>query len=438
MKEFLFKYYKVILMMITWAVFPVYAGKVGSMVVVSISILLLMFSNAKLELLLGFFFILILSDNLNEVYNFAKSYKNVYIVLLAIIVLANYSENRPKNSILVKFIPFFLVATIALMFSGDISIGIQKTISYILLLIITPSLLLQIYKEEGSIIFKDIIFFLLLVIIASFIVGFFNHDFAYIKGQRLRGFFGNPNGLGIFLFLVFMFYLLSVDFYPSVFNKSERMFIITVILMALFFTGSRSALFSILIIVIFHRLQNNSPFLGLIVFSLIVVSYEAITSNMVVIVKSLGVEDYFRVNTLEEGSGRYIAWGVAWHKIQDFFYIGGGFGNDEFIMRKNYRVLSFLGHQGGVHNSYLTFWFDAGIIGLVLYFRAFILLFIEGAKRRSYAIPCLYSVLFSITYESWLAGSLNPFTIILFLSISLLFHEEFVPQKKELLIQYEK
>jgi hypothetical protein len=58
-------------------------------------------------------------------------------------------------------------------------------------------------------------------------------------------------------------------------------------------------------------------------------------------------------------------------------------------------------------------------------------LFIQAAKKNRIAFPVLFATLFSITYESWLAGSLNPFTIVLFSIITILVVPEIVPETEE-------
>lgn len=70
-----------------------------------------------------------------------------------------------------------------------------------------------------------------------------------------------------------------------------------------------------------------------------------------------------------------------------------------------------LGHQGAAHNSYLTFWLDTGLIGLILYLLGLFFTFVKASFSNKYAFPVLYAVLFSNNYESWLTASLNPFTI---------------------------
>src|SRR5690606_33617251 len=126
---------------------------------------------------------------------------------------------------------------------------------------------------------------------------------------------------------------------------------------------------------------------------------ELVTQNLVAIVEAIGLSEFFRIETLAGGSGRYIAWNFAWNAIQDNFWLGRGFAFDEWIMGQNQDFLSDLGHQGGVHNTYLILWLNTGIIGLALFVRALFLLFIKASKYLSVAFPVLWMVMFSIMLE---------------------------------------
>ena len=95
-------------------------------------------------------------------------------------------------------------------------------------------------------------------------------------------------------------------------------------------------------------------------------------------------------------------------------------------MGKNFQLLSRMGHQGGVHNTYLTFWLDVGIVGLLIFLRSLFLIFIKAWKRTPLAPAILFSVLFSILYESWLAGSLNPYTILLLIILTIVSEDEII------------
>lgn len=415
-------------MFLAWVLTAFYFGPNAAYVVAGISVVMLAVKKRYFELLLGFFFILLLSDNLDERLMFAKNFKNFYILLMALTVLSERDKFKPFSNIFSMFIPFFILAVFALQFSGSFSVAVQKTLSYFLLLITIPNYFKYLYRNYGIVFLKNIVYFFFFIVVAGYLVKYIDLNFAYIEGQRMRGLFGNPNGLGIFLFLYFSFFYIIRSFYPLLFSRNEARIIYLVIFGALILCGSRTAFICILMLLLLNKIHVVSPFIGFLLLVTVIFSYEVIIDNAVTLIQFSGLEKYFRLNTLEEGSGRFIAWAFAWEKIQGFYFFGGGLGNDEFIMRKNYGFLTKLGHQGGVHNSYLTLWFDVGIVGLVTYLRSLFLLFIKGAKKSHTAIPFLYAILFSMTYESWIAGSLNPFTILLLFSLTLFFEEEFVPQ----------
>src|SRR5690606_19570782 len=121
--------------------------------------------------------------------------------------------------------------------------------------------------------------------------------------------------------------------------------------------------------------------LGLILFLVLVASYELIMQQLPFIVIGLGLEEYFRIDTLMEGSGRVVAWDFAWHHIGKNFYFGSGFDYTNELYHKNYAYLSQLGHQGNAHNSYLTLWLDTGLIGLLLYGLGMIKTVLQGLKK---------------------------------------------------------
>src|SRR5690606_21275266 len=148
------------------------------------------------------------------------------------------------------------------------------------------------------------------------------------------------------------------------------------------------------------------------------------------------LEKSFRLETLQQGSGRTIAWEFAWKNIQESLFIGKGIGYDEYLMRENREFLSKAGHEGGVDNTYLIVWLNTGLIGLLAFLRGVFLLFIKGAKNNSYAFPALFAILLSINFEPWLAASLNPFTSMFLIIVTLLtapiFNEEYTNDEIEL------
>ena len=63
--------------------------------------------------------------------------------------------------------------------------------------------------------------------------------------------------------------------------------------------------------------------------------------------------------------------------------------------------------------------------------QGFLLAFMKGAKKTRLAFPLMFAVLFSANFESWLAGSLNPITILFWILLTLITSEEFVSKDEK-------
>jgi hypothetical protein len=202
-------------------------------------------------------------------------------------------------------------------------------------------------------------------------------------------------------------------------------------------TSSRNAVFAVLMYYLCQRFFSRSTFLGFILFLVMLLLAEIVSNNLTAIISSLGLADYFRINTLQDGSGRYIAWAFAWKQIQENFFIGKGFAYNEYYMRQYYDLLSKLGHQGGIHNSFLTFWMDQGLIGLLIYLRSYILMFISAAKRNKYAFPIMFAISFTAIFESWLVGSLSAYAFLVLVIFSIITSDEIVMARDFELAEWE-
>ena len=61
---------------------------------------------------------------------------------------------------------------------------------------------------------------------------------------------------------------------------------------------------------------------------------------------------------------------------------------------------------------------------LLIFLRSFILVFLKAGKQTPIAFAIMFSVLFSILYESWLAGSLSPYTSMLLIILTIVSEDE--------------
>ena len=421
-------------MILIWAATTVLAGPLLYLVMPA-SVLLLRSRDLWPDMLFGFIITLVWSDMTPDVFAFrvVKTAKFTYIIALALIFFMETARMQPLSSVFKVFLPFFLLSFLPIVASGEPIISIQKTISYALLYIIIPNYVLYSFRRQGWVFFRHLVMFILVLLLSQLAMPYYTyHAWVFVSG-RIRGYFGNPNGLAIFCYLNLMLFTTLFKIKKDLFSFSEKAFAYAVLVYFLVSCGSRTSLTASFMFILFYQFFSISPFIGFILFLAFVFGVELISANLAAILTSVGLKHYFRVETIEAGSGRYFAWNFAWQKINEggYFLFGGGFGNDEYIMRQNYPYLRSMGHHGGVHNSYLTMWFNTGIVGVLTFFRSYFLIFLKANKRAPFAFAIMFSSMFSVMYESWLTGSLNPFTIILLIIITVITEDEIVLWKEK-------
>lgn len=239
---------------------------------------------------------------------------------------------------------------------------------------------------------------------------------------RFSGVYGNPNGIGIGCTLLFILVYISLKKFPGLLDQNEVRLIYGLIILSTLLAVSRNTMMSIILFLLFARFYEMGYLAGFAILVVALVAYELINQNIVAIVEALGLGHYLRAEAIEDGSGRLIAWRAAWKQIQSQFFLGRGFAYDEWYFYANRHWLSALGHQGGVHNSWLALWMNTGLIGLILFAVGFIKTFVRAMHHSKLAFPILFAVIFSASFEAWIMGSLNPFHIILILVLNLIIH----------------
>ncbi len=418
MKSFLKDNIQFIVLCILWVI----VGRFNDLVAhgfVALSVFLLYRRNMLLEIFIGFIFILTISDNRLHALDFAKTAKNTYTILIALIVLAKKTEEYVKIDLYKYIITYIAFAVICLIYAPSdlISTATQKTLSYFLLFLIIPnfiSLLLKIYSIK---LYKNLFYFICLILLFGLLTKFIASDFSHING-RFRGVLGNPNGLGIYTSLILLSFLVIKDLLPNIFNREGTILIVGSAGISLLLSGSRNSILTVLIFVLSRYIFKKSITLGVTTFILFALLYQIVDLNVEQIIISLGLGNFFRVDTLKNGSGRLVAWEFAFQQIKESVYLGRGINYTEWIYTKYFAYLNKLGHQGAAHNAYLTIWLDTGLFGLISFLTGLLALFIRLAKSYSAAIPLLFALLFSNQFESWVTASLNPFTIFLILMVT--------------------
>lgn len=379
-------------------------------VVIPVTLLLFQRKKMYLEMLLGFLLILILSDSRQYAMHFAGDIKDIYLLLMTFFFFADRKSFVPAERFVYRFVPFIVLAVFFLIFSEIFLTSAQKTLSYLLVFLVVPNYLAAAWRVHGSDALRRLIWIGVLVLFVGFAIRVISPGFVILSG-RYSGLFGNPNGLGLFCIIFFILFTVSGDIVNELFDRRDRYVILGAIFLSAVLCGSRNAVFTIGIFVMFRYFYRISPFLGIMTFLIVVLVYQLILANFEGIIIALDLQEYFRLETFQSASGRIVAWEFGWDHIQENPLLGKGIGYTEYLYRKNYDVLSIMGHQGNAHNSYITFWLDTGILGLLAYLIAFISTFVSAASRTRSAIPAMFAILFSAFFESWLTASLNPFTI---------------------------
>ncbi len=414
------QYLDVYLILTSWALVGAVAPSVVAMLWSCLTFLLILRTRDFSKVLLSLLTMLVFSDSRMNMFDFAENAKVLVVIVLFISVVLEFRHYRQYSNKIFKYLlPFLVFSILATFWSVETLPAFQKSVSYALVCFTIPLVFLRAIDENEQF-GGDFIFFILLILgIGLFFYGISPGRMTLMG--RFHGLLGNPNGLGIFQAISFpLCYLFWLNFRDRFSSPRIVWLFLAVFAVSLILTGSRTSIFSIFIFILFSRLRYFSNWATVLGFLTMVIGFEFIMMQLPMIIKSLGLQEFFRLDTLQKGSGRDVAWIFARQQIEKVYYTGGGFGYTEYIYRMNYNYLSMLGHQGNAHNSYLTLWLDTGIIGLSLFIFGLLRIVIDSVKSSSYTLPAVFAVLFSSYYESWLAASLNPFTSMFFIMLVLL------------------
>ncbi|MEM6805422.1 MAG: O-antigen ligase family protein [Bacteroidota bacterium] len=371
-------------------------------------------------LILVFSFTLILGDSRVEYLLPFKGMRYAAISLLFIKVIWDFMRNKYKpNPLILPSIPFFFIAFLGVGFSPTPATSLFKALSYLFLIVICLSYLPYYFKKKNYRLVDDFLYTAIFVFLMGFVY-MIDYDWAYIN-HRYRGFLGNPNGLGTFSAIMIPFGLMVYHRFPK--KKRAALFLVIIGIISVILTESRTALGAIfLFFFLFFVYQGGKGrirafwFFGfpLALFIFFSVPLETILGIF-------GLDEFLRVESLKTGTGRFLAWAIGLTEIQNNLWIGRGFGYEEFFFYERRAILILTEHQGGMHNSYLTFLMNNGILG-VIPFVIFLLRLFSSVKIKKLGIPFIIIMLISANFESWLNSSLNSFTFFFFMVTSFLIY----------------
>lgn len=398
-------------------------------ILVPLSVLYFSNQNKYQLLFFGFWFILILSDSRNA-WSSASNVKIIYILLLLYFFLVSLKRFRFKSTFVVPFVPFILASIISIAFSVDFFVSVQKTLSYILILIVVPVYTKQLLHENKYLFLYNLVWFGAFILLSGLALKIAAPGFVTLA-ERFTGILGNPNGLGIFLILYTMLWLIIKYYYPQLFSIKDRRIITLLIFLSLILCASRGAMFSI---AMFYAMEKSITAKNPLIMVAVLISGVGFffVDNIVDLLYKWGIGEYFRAQTLEKAGGRTVAFEFAWKEIKLSPILGRGFGYTEYIFHREdiEKMLNDLNHQGNTHNSYMTIIMDTGFVGFVTFLLGWLYNFGIAIKKSAFAFPVLVIALISTNIESWLAASLNPFTIVLIIILTLLTEYKFLNSNK--------
>ncbi|WP_029035321.1 O-antigen ligase family protein [Salinimicrobium terrae] len=349
-----------------------------------------------------------MASNLSPSLSFAQNFR--FLALGGALLYLFYNKGIPKNPGN-YILPFAIYATfISLIFSPLGFDAVLRGLAYWLIAIVIFTLYEKSYFNFPASTSQIILGFLILVFGLNSLLIFGGPEM-YLVG-RFRGVMGNPNELG--LIAAFSYGIIDLLKSRNETDFSRRGFLLLKIILVaiIIFTGSRTALFGLILYEITFRLFQNKLLLAVSLLTLGTLYYISLSIDPVAIIQSLGLSQELRVESLITGSGRTEVWKIAWEEIKLNPWFGQGMLYDQYFIEE-YVDQNLSGvvarHWAGIWNSYLSLLMDVGIIGLVAFF-FFIYKVFNLSNQRNLAAAFLVLTLFAGITESWMAASMNAFT----------------------------
>ena len=396
------------------AVIILIAGTLGGFLAsTAILVLILMFSKKNvLELFLVLLiFTFFLGDSLIGPFVFAQNFRFAMVLVCSLYLLKyNLFKNNNANYI----IPFTIVAfCITILFSPVGISAVLRSLGFWLVGLLIFKIVNLLFMKNSKRTSELLAFTVIIYLAINIILMFLPSELTYLLG-RFRGLAGNPNGLA--LILIFSYALLSLleKRKEITFKKGFFLTFKVAIFFVIFYTGSRTALLSLIAFefLLWYRKYSVLTFVMISVlffFFTFFIDTDFLNNSQNI--------SFLRYDSLMNASGRVEVWPVAWEEVENAPFFGNGFLYDNYFI-KDY-VLTNIGeyvprHWSGVWNSYLSLLLNVGFIGLIAY-AYFFIQFFRKSHYKNLAIAFVTLCLLSAVTESWMAASMNPFTPMMFL-----------------------
>lgn len=367
--------------------------------------------------------IFILGDSRVGSLQFVKPLRTVILLLLFFQTVADLVQRRyPFRRLTLLLVPFFILSALVSVRNPSPILSFSKALSYVLIIFVAMHYFNHHIRQKRQRFLRDLVMLATLACLIGLGLRFVAPDIAMFDGGiRYRGIFGNPNGMGVYGSLMFPVLLLYLRFTPHGHDRRTVWLIFGALLISVFLSFSRNALTCIMLFLLLSFIHKGSPIKPLLFYGLGIPSIVFLLSgrNLVTLLELIGLAEELRAETLLTGSGRVFAWQWAIENFLENPILGRGFAFEEILFHKHMpEWLYATGHQGGVHNSYLSFLLNTGIVGLTLILIFWILL-ARWIRPAYYRPAIMLSAGFSAFFEPWLNSSLNAFTVHLLLLILL-------------------
>lgn len=301
-----------------------------------------------------------------------------WLVLIGIELLLFF--RRPSKTIFFSFLFACLSIYIASILVSSIlshysTYSLTRAVAYIAYLLSAPIATLMVRNTKDVIHQQRIIVFtLLLSIIFSILLVFILPGFAITANSRFVGIFSYPNMTARVAVVILLFmWLLPRSWLGSKLVRLTTWFITPVMLVAIFYTGSRSNIVGVVLSYLFYlwvkypRLRLTvviTPVLGFLAYVLFAFFYELLLGFLGYFSHStqLGIEQEFLTLT-----GRTNLWIIILKNIPISLF---GIGYKTLFHSQNGNLLASyqINIFGGAHNAYIEPLVETGILGLLTLF----------------------------------------------------------------------
>lgn len=378
----------------------------------------------KLELLLNYISIFYISSSIYPflVYLGIGSLESkikliVSFIMFNSILLILLIDKRKKKLLNLKGLHLILCITLIITLSMYTSINRITTMESIIYLLLTTIYAIYLYMRYPLNTILEIIFKVFsFITIASLIIIVILPNFGLNPDGYWKGIYSTKNELGRAMVISIMLSYRSLKLNDSYSKPKKlcRLFIITISLINLYFSGNTSSMMIIISIILLNRyIKFNSKlklFAMLLLITALFIIFVTNTQKLASIFELIG-KDY----TL---TGRTEIWQISLNRIKNSPFLGYGYRASwdvEYMSKFSY----YRGFMVNAHNGFLELTLEIGILGSIIYFSQLVYSIIKNSfyfyhnKSEGMIISfILLYIFFSNFLESFTIQPMSIFWII--------------------------